>query len=219
MLDWIIKGGYTWGVELLHDVPVSTISELQAKGLNIILYQLSHPETVQRYYTQKNRAIPDVELTVNQFKKATSGNFVWQHILEDESCGVGLAQEFLSLKPTTHREAYEMTEKYFRKSIQASQNQDKIPHWAVAGFANTAHILAKQPEIALLSIERANDDVDDLQTGVSFLEVRLGNMEKCGVLIYHYGGAPSMVVFKIFRIFITNVIYMFRGSRGPNIFE
>ena len=168
LLDWMIKGGYTWGVELLHDVPVSTISELQAKGLNIILYQLSHPETVQRYYTQKNRTIPDVDLTVNQFKKATSGKFVWQHILEDESCGVGLAQEFLSMKPATHREAYEMTEKYFRKSIQASQNQDKIPHWAVAGFANTAHILAKQPEIALLSIERANDDVDDLQTGVSF---------------------------------------------------
>lgn len=168
LLDWMIQGGYTWGVELLHDVSASRISELQAKGLNIILYQLSHPQTVSRYYIQKKRAIPDVPVTVEKYKKATGGKFVWQHILEDESCGVGLAQDFLSLKPVTHREAYELCEKYFRKSIKAAESPDKIPHWAVAGFANTAHILAKQSEIDLLSIERANDDVDDLQTGIAF---------------------------------------------------
>ena len=168
LLDWILKGGYTWGVELLHDVPESKITELQKSGLNIVLYQLSHPETVKRYYTQKKRAIPDVDETVLKYKRASEGKFVWQNILEDESCGVGLSQEFLTVKPESHSEAYNITCNYFRKSIAATEKHGNIEHWSVAGFANTAHILAKQPEIDLLTIERANDDVDDLQTGISF---------------------------------------------------
>lgn len=168
LLDWMLKGEYTWGVELLHDIPESKISELQKSGLNIVLYQLSHPEIVKRYYTQKKRAIPDVDETVNKYKRATGGKFVWQNILEDESCGVGLSQEFLTIKPATHRKAYEMTDNYFRKSLAATEKYGHLTHWAVAGFANTAHLLAKQPEIDLLTIERANDDVDDLQTGIAF---------------------------------------------------
>lgn len=168
LLDWILKGGYTWGIELLHDIPESKITELQKSGLNIVLYQLSHPETVKRYYTQKKRTIPDVDETVNKYKKATGGKFVWQNILEDESCGVGLAQEMLTIKPLTHKKGYEMTDDYFRKSLAATEKHGNLTHWAVAGFANTAHLLAKQPEIDLLTIERANNDVDDLQTGISF---------------------------------------------------
>lgn len=167
LLNWMLTGGYTWGVELLHDIPESKITELQKSGLNIVLYQLSHPETVKRYYTQKKRAIPDVNATVNKYKRATGGKFVWQNILEDESCGVGLSQEMLTIKPATHKEAFLLTENYFRKSIAATSVHG-IPLWSVGGFANTAHILAKQPEIDLLTIERANDDVDDLQTGIAF---------------------------------------------------
>ena len=168
LLDWMLKGGYTWGVELLHDIPESKITGLQKSGLNIVLYQLSHPETVKRYYTLKKREIPDVDETVNKYKRATGGKFVWQNILEDESCGVGLSQEMLTIKPATHKKAYDMTDNYFRKSLAAIEKHGNLTHWAVAGFANTAHLLAKQPEIDLLTIERANDDVDDLQTGISF---------------------------------------------------
>lgn len=168
LLDWIKKGGYTWGLELLHDIPAQRISELHSQGWNIVLYQLSHPETVVRYYNQKKRAIPDIDSALKKYISATDGKLFWQNILEDESCGVGLSQEFLSLEPGTHEEAYQMTTDYFRKSVSATTAYGNLPHWSVAGFANTAHILAKQPEIDLLTIERANDDVDDLQTGIAF---------------------------------------------------
>ncbi len=168
LLEWMKKGGYTWGLELSHDVPENRIRELHKQGWNIVLFQLSHPETVIRYYNQKKRAIPNVNETVEKYIRATDGKVIWQNILEDESCGVGLSQEFLKEKPATHREAYKMTESYLRKSIAATEKQGNLPHWAVAGFANTAHVLAKQPEIDLLTVERANDDVDDLQTGISF---------------------------------------------------
>jgi hypothetical protein len=162
------KGGYTWGLELLHDVPAQRINELHKQGWNIVLYQLSHPETVVRYYNQKKRAIPDIDVTLKKYLKETDGKLIWQNILEDESCGVGLAQEFLKTEPKTHAKAYKMTTDYFRKSIEATRKFPELDLWSVAGFANTAHLLAKQPEIKLLTIERANDDVDDLQTGISF---------------------------------------------------
>lgn len=168
LLDWMKNGKFTWGLELLDNIPEEKVRELQRQGWNIVLYQLSHPETVQRYYTQKKRAIPDVEATVRKYIRATDGNVIWQNIMEDESCGVGLSQEFLTVKPKTHRQAYQLTENYFRRSIAATSFAGDLPLWAVAGFANTAHILARQPEIDMLTIERANDDVDDLQTGISF---------------------------------------------------
>ncbi len=168
LLDWMKKGGYAWGIELLHNVPEEAIRKLHQQGWNIILYQLSHPETVTRYYHQKKRAVPDVDAVAKKFLRATDGKAIWQLLLEDESCGVGFAQELMRSKPKSHGQAYAMLDGYLRKAIDRTLVYGDRERWGVAGYAATAHLYAKQPEIDLLSIERANDDVDDLQTGIAF---------------------------------------------------
>lgn len=171
LLSWLQRGGYVWGIELLHNIPEEKIRDFYDQKWNIILYQLSHPKSVQRYFTQKNRAIPDVDEVIQKFIRAAGGDtlkVIWQMFLEDDSNGVCLSQEVLTQKPKTHAEAYRIMHNYLRVAIEATAGYGNIHRWSVAGYAPSAHILAKQPEMDLLTIERANDDVDDLQTGIAF---------------------------------------------------
>lgn len=174
LLKWIKPNDYVWGLELRHNASLEDIQARYAEGWNIVLYQLSHPQSVVRYYTDKRREIPDVKATFEKFSKGCNydtSRLFWQFFLEDDSNGVCFSQHLMEDKASqslTHKRSYELMQEYVKQAVTATAYAKGYNKWGMAGYASSAHIFAKSPEVNLITIERANDDVDDLQTGIAF---------------------------------------------------
>jgi hypothetical protein len=170
-LEWIDKGGYTWGIEVPFNLPEEILRSLYDKGYEVILHLYAHPDTRLRNQIYQKKEVANVKEVLERHISAAGGDrskVIWQILCEDDSAGVGHSQNLLSKKPRTHAEAYEMMEEYLRRTIAETLPYGNIHRWSMPGFAQTTHQFAKQKEIEMISIERANDDVDDLQTGIAF---------------------------------------------------
>ncbi|MBM3855023.1 MAG: twin-arginine translocation signal domain-containing protein, partial [Verrucomicrobia bacterium] len=171
VLDWLKRGGYCWGIEAPWQTPTERLRWLRAQGWELVLKLKAHPATQARHHAYKKWPIPDSREILQRHFDAASGDrkrVIWQILLEDDSAGVGHAQELMRAKPRTHAEAAALLESHVAETVAASLPEESIRRWGVCGFAATAHAFARQSGVDLVTVERANDDVDDLQTGIAF---------------------------------------------------
>ena len=171
VLDWLKRGDYCWGIEVPWRTEEDRIRYLYQQGWQVVLQLYAHPGTRERHHTYKKWPLVNVADIVNRHIAAAQGDasrVIWQILLEDDSAGVGHSQEILRAKPKTHAEAAAMLQRHLDEAIAETKPFGNIKRWSVCGYAGTAHHFARQPEIDLVTVERANDDIEDLQTGIAF---------------------------------------------------
>ena len=111
---------------------------------------------------------------LNDYVAATDGAkpFLWYGIVEDDSSGVGFPFEQLAVRPSTHADAWIQYDNYLQRAIALAKfvvtpSVAATPLIAQIGFGETAHAHFARG-VALGLIERANDDVGDLNTALAF---------------------------------------------------
>ena len=170
VFDWLAREDICWGIEVPWYTTETDIRALRARGWEVLVHLHAHPETLQRHWEYKGRPVPDVGSVLEKHVKAAGGrkdSVNWLMFIEDDSCGVGHPQEVLRSKPTTHAQGKALLDAYLDKACTVAAAWPELPKWGMCGFATSTHAFAARG-LDWLVLERANDDVDDLQTGVAF---------------------------------------------------
>ena len=167
LLEWLAPRGWCWGLEISEDTPVETIRALHERGLRTVLHHHAHPETCERQALARNQAVPDSEQIVPAFIETCGDDAYWLAFIEDDSSGVGFSNRLLRARPKTHAEAHALFDAYVAETMESARRYPGAIVWALGGFASSAHVLASHGADCV-TIERANDDVDDLQTAIAF---------------------------------------------------
>lgn len=165
--DWLAERGWCWAIEV---PPCSTIDEVQPaadKGFVIIGQIHAHPKTREWHWKRRGMTTPDIDAFVGMLHKVNRAAPRVQFFMEDDSAGVGFSAEYLRNPPSTHAEAKSMLDAYLETAMQEARRFSDVVPWAMAGFAGTAHHYARHDAKCII-VERANDDVEDLQTAVAF---------------------------------------------------
>lgn len=155
----------------------SDLEALSAAGLRLLPCVHASLETMQRQLFDGGAA-PDTSLFAGaysaelpDFRAGTAGGpgpFMWWSLTEDDSSGVGFPYEQLAVPPATHGDAWAQFDNYLQRAqVFASVLAPGVPLVAQVGFAEQAHAHAARG-VSLMLLERANDDVADLNTAMAF---------------------------------------------------
>lgn len=97
--------------------------------------------------------------------------FLWMCFIEDDSSGVGYPYTQLAAAPSDHTEAYDQFRDYIQRAIAFTMAlgppTSNTPLVAQVGFGERVHVYFSQG-VTLALIERANDDIGDLNTAIAF---------------------------------------------------
>jgi len=170
VFNWLDKEDICWGIEVPWYATESDIRNLRLKGWEVLVHLHAHPETLTRHWEYKGREVPDIDAVLQKHIRAArgqKGKVNWLMFIEDDSCGVGHSQEVFQANPKTHGQAKELLEAHLQKAHSVAQSYPELPKWGMCGFATSTHHFASYG-LDWLILERANDDVDDLQTGIAF---------------------------------------------------
>jgi len=168
ILDWLQRGGWCWGVASRPEVPDDMLRELKRRSLRAVVTVMAHPESRRRQWSDEWKlAVPDVPTVMTRYRTLMGSDFAWEAFTEDDSMGVAFSKELLSAQPHTHEAAYALFDSYLETAMQEVRQQPGIERWGRCGYASGAHPLAALGLDAVL-VERANDDIEDLQTAVAF---------------------------------------------------
>ncbi len=170
VINWLEKSEWCWGIELPHFSSKETIKMIDEKGFQILLHLHGHPEVLKRHWNYKKQPIPDVNEVIKKFVSALDNDaekLIWQILIENDSSGVGHPHDLLKADPKTHSRAYELFQNHMKKVMNTASDFPKVKKWGLAGFASGPHPYAKAG-LDCIILERANDDVEGLQTGLAF---------------------------------------------------
>ena len=163
--------------------PTYTISDLiKLTDMNIRLLPCIHGniETFQRQLLDHN-IMDDIQpytlaytTILNDFINITinsSRPMWWWTFIEDDSSGVAFPYNQLSVKPSSVTDAFIQWNMYLTRSLvlinSLSNLISTLPKVAQVGFGEYSHSYALR-NIDLILIERANDDIGDLNTAIAF---------------------------------------------------
>jgi hypothetical protein len=156
----------------------SDLASLSAEGLRLLPCIHSCLETMQRQLFDDPPAVPDTAAfasaytaTLPDFKAASAAGpqpFMWWSLTEDDSSGVGFPYAQLAVPPSSHADAYAQFDAYLQRAqVVSLYLSPGTPLAAQVGFAEQVHAhFARGVSLAL--IERANDDIGDLDTALAF---------------------------------------------------
>ncbi|MHC4535545.1 MAG: type 1 glutamine amidotransferase family protein [Planctomycetota bacterium] len=170
VFNWLDKEDICWGIEVPWHATESDIRNLRSKGWEVLVHLHAHPETLKRHWEYKGREVPDINAVMQKHVRAAKGQkgkVNWMMFIEDDSCGVGHSQDVFHADPKTYGQAKELLEAHLQKAHSAARSYPELPKWGMCGFATSTHNFASSG-LDWLILERANDDVDDLQTGIAF---------------------------------------------------
>jgi hypothetical protein len=170
VFDWLAREEIGWGIEVPWYTSETDVRTLRSRGWEVLVHLHAHPETLRRHWEYKGRPVPDVGSVLEKHVKAAEGQkdkVNWLMFLEDDSCGVGHPQDVHRAKPKTHAQAKALLDEYLDQACAVAAPYRELPKWGMCGFAPSTHAFAARG-LDWLILERANDDVDDLQTGIAF---------------------------------------------------
>ena len=170
ILDWLKEGGWCQDLEV-RTATEDQIRNLRKRGFRVTANLLANPETrVKQWKDTWKKPIPDVAKVIEAHQRAAGGRLedvVWMMFTEEDSAGVALPQEVLRVKPKTHAQARALLQKRLWSGMSEATPYPNVTKWGMFGYASSAHDFAKAGLDCIIN-ERANDDVDDLQTGIAF---------------------------------------------------
>ncbi len=167
ILDWIAEGGWCSHVSCRPEVTDAMLLEVRKRGWRAIVTMLAHPGTRARQWTSWNLPVPDVAAVLARYKRYLGDNFAWEVFTEDDSAGVAFPQVLLREQPKTYDSAKVLFDAYIAEVMKVANAHRGTEKWGRPGYASGVHLLAAQGLDCIL-VERANDDVEDLQTAIAF---------------------------------------------------
>ena len=167
LLDWLEACGWCWGISVPWHADSSRLRIVRERGWCAIKEFHAHPGTRKRESKFKKKPLPELETVISEALTEAGEDLIWQILLEDDSSGVGFPQVLMKAAPKRHAEAQELFDRYLRVAMDASKPFDVLERWGVCGFASSAHAYARHG-VDCVIVERANDDVEDLQTAIAF---------------------------------------------------
>ncbi len=167
VLDWLEARGWCWGIEIPPTTAAELAAPLRDRGFRVIGQIHGHPETRAWHWSRRGDEAPDIGKYIELLRALNREAPRVVFFMEDDSAGVGFSKRFLSHPPTSHEQAKAMFDAYLDEAMTEVRDFPDVEAWAMAGFAGTCHHYARRGAQCIL-VERANDDVEDLQTGVAF---------------------------------------------------
>lgn len=165
--QWLAERGWCWAIEAPPHIPDQLLTPLREAGFQIVGQLHAHPETRAWHWKCRGMSTPDVETFIRQLRNLKGDKTRVQFFIEDDSAGVGFSSHYLHQPPATHAEAMNMLDAYLEAAMAETKVFPDVSVWAIAGFAGAAHHYTRHGAQCVI-IERANDDVEDLQTAIAF---------------------------------------------------
>lgn len=167
ILDWIAAGGWCTHISCRPEVTDDMLGEVRKRGWRPIVTMLAHPGTRARQWARMNAPTPDASAVIARYKQICGGDFAWEVFTEDDSAGVAFPQVLLREQPKTYEAAKALFDQYVAEVMEVANQYREVERWGRPGYASGVHPLAAQG-LDCIMVERTNDDVEDLQTGVAF---------------------------------------------------
>ncbi len=170
LMQWLNDKQWCWGIEVLPTLSGQEIRKLRNNNGNVILHMHANADVRKRHNEYKGRPIPDVNEVLGKHIEAADGDMskiIWLGLIENDSSGVGHSQELMRAKPKTYPEALNLIETHLAKAKETVDQFPGVTYWGLCGFATATHQFADSG-VDCVIVERTNDDVDDLQTGIAF---------------------------------------------------
>lgn len=167
ILDWLSEGGWCTHISSRPESTDAMLEEVQRRGWRAVVTMLAHPGTRARQWSAWNLPVPDTDEVITRYKRLFGGNFAWEVFTEDDSAGVAFPQTLLREQPKTYAQAKTLFDSYVAEVMQEANRHRDVERWGRPGYASATHALAAQG-LDCIMVERANDDVEDLQTGIAF---------------------------------------------------
>jgi len=167
ILNWAEEGNWCGRISTIPNTSDEMLEEIKKRGWPATITMWAHPSTRRRQFERWNQPIPDVNEVMARFKRVFGDNFAWEIFTEDDSAGVAYPYTLLREKPGTYEEAKILFDNYLAEAMDVAKPHSDVEQWGRSGYASGAHAFASQG-INLLLIERANDDIEDLQTAIAF---------------------------------------------------
>lgn len=170
VLERLKNSPWCWGIEVSGYPEAEAVAPLY-EDFDHVLVRLDANPTARKSeaaYSKKELPDPDAALPMHRRLAAgRRGTTLWLGIMENDSAGTRFPQELLKAKPKTHAEAKAAFDGHIQAAMQEAERYKELPLWGVFGYASSAHRFAAHG-LDCLMVERTNDDVEDLQTGVAF---------------------------------------------------
>lgn len=179
VLDWLEQGELCELVEVHPGASVEQLRALRKRGWGVVLQMMGHPESFDRRFIHRpGRPAPTPDQIFTQEEevnrhivgaKGDASQVIWEFIMEEDSAGVAFPYRLLIEDPQTHATAYALFERRLNEALDAARSsQEKgVQLWGRAGYASSMHPFAKTG-VQMNLIERTNDDIEDLSTGIAF---------------------------------------------------
>ena len=165
--QWLAECGWCWGIEVPPYASQEDVLPVVDQGFTVVGQIHGHPETRKWHWTRRGMATPDIEAFLEMLSQVNVDSPHVQFFMEDDSAGVGFSATYLRTPPATHAEAKAMLDAYLDTAMAEVHRFPEVIPWAMAGFAGTSHHYARHGAHCII-VERANDDIEDLQTAVAF---------------------------------------------------
>jgi hypothetical protein len=179
VLDWLDRGDLCERIEVQPGVTVEQLRSLRQRGWGVVVQMMGHPESFdRRFINRPGRPAPKPDKIFTQEQEldrhiagaeGDAQKVTWEFIMEEDSAGVAFPYRMLIANPQTHEQAYALFEKRLGEALAAARSSRAkgIRLWGRAGYASSMHPFAKTG-VAMNLIERTNDDIEDLSTGIAF---------------------------------------------------
>ncbi len=170
IVERLQNSSWCWGLEVSGYAEAASVKHLydQFEGVLVRLDANACARRSEARFKKRTELDMNAVLQMHrQFSGGTGGKTIWMGVIENDSAGTRFPQELLKAKPKTHGEAKIIFDGHIKTAIQEAERYKDFPLWGVFGYASSAHRFAEYG-LDCLMVERTNDDVEDIQTGVAF---------------------------------------------------
>jgi len=219
ILNWLAEGGWCNCVASRPEVSDAMLEEVRKRGWRAVVTMLAHPGTCARQWKRWNVPVPDADAVLARFKRTFGDNFAWEVFTEDDSAGVAFPGVLLREQPKTYEAAAALFDAYIAEAMDAANRHRDIERWGRSGYVSSVHSLAAQG-LDQIMVERANDDVEDLQTAIAFARGAARQFEcKWGIDFSLWWGVINGCVHGLPSLFHKRNFYMtyFGGADAVSI--
>ncbi len=169
-LAWLKSREWRPGVEVSPKASEEEVRQLFSDGWKVYLQMMGHPESHARQFDGKQHPKVDTGEILRAHIRAAGGDaskVFWTLLLEEDSAGVAFPQQLLREKTRTHGDALALMRRRIKETMDVGRQFPGVHLYGRCGYASGAHYFAEGGVEAIL-VERSNDDVEDLQTGIAF---------------------------------------------------
>ncbi len=170
IIDWVAATSWGRTIEVGPSATKDQVCALREKGFNVIPHLHANEDILKRHNEYMKRPVPDIDDVIARHLQCVDCDtelLAWLMLIENDSSGVGHPQELLRAKPKTHARARQLLDANLAKAVTRANQYPQFQQWGLCGYSPSAHAFARSGIDAVI-VERTNDDVDDVQTGIAF---------------------------------------------------